>query len=237
MRLPSILFLMALVLGAGVLGVLQLESRVGATTVPGVIVLDVPGLDPTTAQDLTRRYEAPRETARRGSRPLGGARMEWVAVDAEVLSPFGLAATRARAERGEATVLFDPVGQSETDWHVGWSVVLGPDIRTGAAGRMARAVEVARAAEQVAEFVREQTGTRPFRVGLVLGDTPAADIDDLLAPIVAAADALPSFRRTSILVLGKRMPMSPRRLCVRIDRGRWDGRARPALGDLLQDGP
>lgn len=231
MRLPSILFLMALVLGAGVLGVLQLESRVGATTVPGVIVLDVPGLDPTTAQDLTRRYEAPRAAARRGSRPIGGARMEWVAVDAEVLSPFGLAATRARAERGEATVLFDPVGQDETDWHAGWSVVLGSDTRTGAAGG------VARAAEQVAEFVREQTGTRPFRVGLVLGDTPAADIDDLLAPIVAAADALPSFRRTSILVLGKRMPMSPRRLCVRIDRGRWDGRARPALGDLLEDGP
>jgi hypothetical protein len=215
MKLPTILILMALVLAAGVVGVQQLESRVGATTVPGVIVLDLPALDLAAAQDLTRSQRA--------------ARMEWVVIGSDPMSPFGIESTRRRTERGEATVLFDPARQGGAGRHDGWGVVIDSYAPTDAPGRAARA------GERAAEFVRAQSGTRPFLVGLVLGEEFGSDLKDLLPELVAAADSLPSFRRTTIIVLGERMPLSPKRLSVRIDLGRWDARARPAFADLLGD--
>jgi len=209
-----ILFLMALVLGAGVVSVQQLESRVGATTVPGVIVLDLPSLAMTSAQDLARAHT--------------GSLMAWISAGSEALAPFGLEPTLRRAERGEATVLFDADGAGETDWRAGWSVVLDEYPEQGAVGRAERAVA------RAADFVRAQDGTRPFRVGLALGADARIPIDDLLVQIEKAADALPSFRRTAIVVLGERMDSS-RRVFVRIDRGHWGTRAQPLLGDLLED--
>jgi len=213
MKLPMILFLMALVLGAGVVSVQQLESRAGATTVPGVIVLDLPSLGMLAAQDLAQYHE--------------GSRMSWIAAGTEALSPFGLEPTRRRAERGEATVLFDPAGAGGVDWRQGWSVVLDEYPERDAVGRAERAVA------RAVDFIRAQVGTRRFRVGLVMPADDQIAIDDLLVKIEQAADELPTFRRTAIIVLGERLDSS-RRVFVRIDRGRWDQRALPLLGDLLE---
>jgi hypothetical protein len=213
MRLPTILLLMALVLAAGVLSVAQLESRAGISSVPGVIVLDLPGLGLGEMQDLTSR--------------LPGARMEWVAAGAELLAPFGLAEGRRAIEAGEATVLFDAIDSGRPDWRRGWSVVLDEYPETDGAGRAERAVA------RAAEFLRGRTGTRPFRVGLVLDEQAAPDIDLLLEQLIEATTSLPSFRRTSLVVLGERMSVSPRRLSLRVDLGRWGVHARPALRDLL----
>ncbi|MHC4844540.1 MAG: hypothetical protein ACYTCU_00110 [Planctomycetota bacterium] len=219
MKLPMILFLMALVLGAGVLSVQQLESRVGATTVPGVIVLDLPSLAMTDAQDLARAHQ--------------GSTMAWITAGEQPLSPFDLAPTRRRTERGEATVVFDPAGagadgEGTSAWRQGWSVVLTEFPERDPVGRAERAVA------RAADFVAAQDGTRPFRLGLALGAEPRIPIDDLLVQIEKAADGLPSFRRTAIVVLGERLDAT-RRLFVRIDRGRWDHRALPLLADLLED--
>ena len=88
-----------------------------------------------------------------------------------------------------------------------------------------------------AGFLREQRGTRAFCVGLLLRELPADAATSLREPLLAALRDLPEFRRSSLVILGNRVPADPsRRLSLRIDLGRWLDRARPELADLLDAG-
>jgi len=219
LRLSHVLVLMALVLGAGVLSVGHLESDVGASTVPGVVVLEVPGLDVAVADALQAR--------------LPGGTREWVRAGEGPLQPFGAELAGRRAGEGAATLLISaPALPDPAAARSGWRVVIDTPAQPEEAPAAQRAVHVA------ADFVGQQAGVRAFLVALDPGplapDTSAA-IAELLAPLLAAADALPRIRRTAVVLLGARDGAGQRRLVLRWDRGRWGQRARPALHDLLEE--
>ncbi len=211
-RLPHILALMGLMLLAGVLSVRQLESRVGATTVPGIVIVDCPGLGVSAADAVLLR--------------IPGVGMQWVTADGQLLSPFdGSRVQRLRARgfacalvRSESAAPPESTDAARRDWGV-----LLEDLSASDAGAA------------LAAFVREQHGVRPFAVALDLAGAPVSELLTILEPLVAAAESLPSFRRTAIVVLGVREPDSARRLALRINSGTWANHDRPALLDLLDD--
>jgi hypothetical protein len=220
LRLSHILVLMALVLAAGVLSVGHLEADVGASTVPGVVVVEVPGLDLALADRLQQR--------------LPGASREWVPAGEGPLQPFGTELAARRAAEGAAALLVgasplpDPATTRE-----GWRVLI--DTSSGAAGEGSAAQ---RAARVNADFVRQQDGVRAFLAALdpgPPGPDATATLAELLEPLIAAADALPRIRRTAIVLLGERDGAGQRRLVLRWDRGRWGLRARPLLDDLVDE--
>ncbi|HTE05865.1 MAG TPA: hypothetical protein VK824_06695 [Planctomycetota bacterium] len=217
LRLWHVLALMSLILVAGVLSIQQLEAHVGRTTVPGVVCIDVPGMDAAMAQAVTRHWP--------------GALLQWAPAGSEPLSPFGPSAARALRSRGHATALLAPrlpadgsQAAPDPSLHEAWGVLVS-ELTAG------------RAAEELAAAVRAGDGVRPFLLGLVL---PAPTTEELIAAVarqVEAAETLPSFRRTTVLVLGAREPESKRRLVVRIDRGDLQRPPPPALADLLAETP
>ena len=251
LRLPHILVLMALVLGAGVVSVAILAP---GASVPGVVILDAPWAGDhelaALAADLggvVQRLPTAGDLAAAG--PLG---------------PFDPAWAAARAARGDLTALYslDPRlrrEQAGTDaaGRPAWRVVvdslpgLAPDARVDWAVASARDLLVA------------QGGTRPFAVGLALdpGTPPAAagsagpthrvsvarPLPDVVAPLVEALSGLPSYRRSTLVVLGGHHHDGPDddpddgkgRLVLRIDRGPGgqQGAVPPALADLLETRP
>lgn len=219
LRLPHVLILMTLILAAGVLSVRHLEADVGASSVPGVVVLEAPHLDAITATKLLAR--------------LPGASIQWVAADEGPLQPFDARLAARRADEGAAAVLISVPDLPDGGARDGWRVVIAdppaPDGRPAAEHAVLAA----------ADFVRQQTGLRAFLLAVDPGPLPepalATGLPELLAPLLAAADGLPRTRRTSLVVLGAREPSGVRRLTLRIDRGAWGPRARPALADLLVD--
>jgi hypothetical protein len=213
---------MTLILAAGVLSVHGLESYVGATSVPAVIVLDVASLQPGALQDLGRGRGGP----------------AWFAVDAndEPCAPFDRAFVRRAATGGTATLLLSTVGMGdEASLRSAWSVVIAPDPTQD--GASTPATDLAEAAGRLAAFVVEQHGTRPFLAGLHLGDVAPDRLERVVDPLLDAAASLPNYRRTSLVLLGARLPDRSRRVALRFDVGRWAGHARPALADLLEDIP
>jgi len=105
------------------------------------------------------------------------------------------------------------------EWRKTWRVLIAP--------------EAGDVLASLAAFVRAQSGTRPFLAGLVLPPSAdAAELPALLEPLLAAAETLPSFRRTSIVLLGERQSDSGVRVVVRLDRGS-DVPAPVTLIDLL----
>jgi hypothetical protein len=220
LRLSHVLVLMALVLAAGVLSVGHLESDVGASTVPGVVVVEAPGLDATLADLLQQR--------------LPGAGREWVAAPEGPLQPFGADLAARRVAEGAATLRVVAAPPADPDAaRRGWSVLI--DTSSGEAGAGGAAPTAARV---TADFMARQQGVRSFLVALEPGPPgadAAAELAELLAPLVTAADALPRLRRTAIVLLGARDGAGQRRLVLRWDRGRWGPRARPALADLLEE--
>jgi len=219
LRLPHVLILMALILAAGVLSVRHLESDVGASSVPGVVVLEVPALDASMASGLLLR--------------LPGASPQWVGVEEGPWHPFDVRLAAQRASQGSATVLISAAPLPADEARDGWRVRIEDPPSPAALPAEQRAVLAA------AEYVRQQTGLRAFLVavdpGALSAATLAADLPELLAPLLAAADALPRTRRTSIVLLGARESGGERRFVLRLDRGAWGPRARPALADLLED--
>ncbi len=233
-RLWHILLLMALILLAGMLSIQQLEAHVGRTTVPGLVILDVPGLDASAAEAAVRRWP--------------GALLQWAPADEEPLAPFGPDQVRALRSRGHASALLQPrrsasaadggapggpaaieapspgatPGDSDPDesLHRAWGVLI-------------RDVDVEQASATVADFVRGCDGVRPFVVGLQLQEPTVGELLAVVARQVDAAESLPGFRRTTVLVLGGREPQSQRRLVVRVDRGNIGRFPPPGLKDLL----
>ncbi|MBM3985553.1 MAG: hypothetical protein FJ296_07695, partial [Planctomycetes bacterium] len=121
LRLTQVLVLMALVLAAGVLSVGHLEADVGASTVPGVMVLDVPDLDQALADQLLQR--------------LPGASREWVPAGEGPLQPCGTELAARRAAEGAATlriVAEPPVDPAAA--RSGWRVLIDTSSAADAAG-------------------------------------------------------------------------------------------------------
>lgn len=229
-RLSHVAVLMTLILAAGVLSVQGLESYAGAASVPAAIVVDVPGLLPGSLLGLTGDRQEP----------------TWFAVEAtdELLSPFDRHFARRAALSGTSTLLLSTVPLvDETATRSAWNVLIAPDLpdpsdptaQRPAPSAIPDAKHELLAAQRLAAFVVEQRGTRPFLAGLRLGDRTEDSLAPLLDALMDAAAALPSYRRTSIVLLGERLPNSGRRVALRYDTGRWEGHMRPGLADLLED--
>jgi hypothetical protein len=222
LRLTHVLVLMTLVLVAGILSVHGLEAYVGATSVPGVVVVDVPGLEPGTLAGVGRGR--------------GGAAWFAVVASGEPCAPFDSAFARRAAAGGTATLLLaaTPLADRES-LRDAWGVVIAPD--AGSGSDAANLADVDAAAARLAAFVSTQHGTRPFLAGLTVDARPLDRIGALVDPLIEAAAALPPYRRTSVVLLGERLADPSRRVALRFDVGRWEGHARPALADLLEDIP
>jgi hypothetical protein len=214
-RLWHVFALMGLILVAGVLSVQQLEAHVGRTTVPGLLIIDAPRMDAAMADAAARRWP--------------GAQLQWAPAGSAPLSPCDPAIVRKLRARGHSSALLAPRAADATDaddavLHEAWGVLVSgasPD----------------QAASQLAACVQDCDGVRPFVFGLRL---PAPTTPELIADVgrlLSAAETLPSFRRTTVLVLGAREPSTHRRLIVRIDRGEVGHRPPPALAALLAGSP
>lgn len=213
LRLPHVLFLMALVLLSGVVSARLWEARVGGAIVPGVVLVDEPTLGESDVGRLLRRWP--------------DAVVERVPVGAAVLAPFGPAERELRARRGDTTALFtvDPSIPQR-----GWDFVHDRAMLGGDSPE--------RAMSAAADFLGTLRSVRPFVVAVALGPAGVPDVGAAIEPLVAAADALPGFRRTSVVVLGalRAHEQGWTRTVVRIDRGRWGGQRRAALADLRLGG-
>ena len=198
---------MALLLAAGVLSVRSLPDE---ARVQGTLVLAVPGL----TVELAQRLQCERADLRWAVLPVGDG----------TLAPFDEELVQDLAERGAAVALFVQPPQAEPppeSWRQSWRVLLAPE-----QGDVVASLEA---------FVRAQSGARPFLAGLVL--PPEAPLREIVERLASAADGLPAFRRTSLVLLGERQAGRPGRVVLRLDRG-GSARARPAtLTDLLEADP
>jgi hypothetical protein len=217
LRLPHVLALMALILAAGVLSVQQLEAHVGKTAVPGLLLVEAPGMGFDEAGALARRWP--------------GATLEWVAAEEGPLAPFDSGPVTRMRTRGWASVLVAPRAAATPPGEADAEAALRRKW-----GALVTELPADDAPARLAEFVATHTGARPFIAGFVRRDPSVAELLGTLAPLVAAAEALPSFRRTSIVVLGLHEPESRRRLALRIDRGPPSKASSRALLDLLGAG-
>ena len=207
LRLPHVLVLMALLLAAGVLSVGTLPEE---ARVQGTLALAVPGLTVELAQQL----QSERADLRWAVLPTGDG----------VLAPFDEEHVQAHVERGAAVALFVQPPQPEPppeSWRQAWRVLLAPE-----QGDVLASLEA---------FVRAQAGARPFLAGLVL--PPDAPLREIVERLAAAADGLPAFRRTSLVLLGERQAGRPGRVVLRLDRGAASRAAPATLTDLLETGP
>jgi len=209
MRLPSILVAMALLLLSGVVSVRVLETRMGGATVPGLIVIDAPGL---AQLDLTAIQGEHRSAV-----------LESVAGGPAPLAPFGSALMTRLRERGDRTALYTLV-----DSHLG-ALVEGPWTRRVTPSSAPAAVT------ESAALITELRSTRAFCVALALPEAGELDAAWMARVLVDAAETLPSFRRSSVVILGGRRRDAPgQRWSLRVDLGRWVGQAEPLLEDLLE---
>ncbi len=226
LRLPHVLVLMFLVLAAGVVSVKVLETQIGGATVPGIVLIDAPFLSGGDVDDLIRRWP--------------GAVEELIPAGEGALAPFEPAIVGRMAARGDATALFcldEAVSRQAQRAGAGdqpvWKAVLGEDVPAALDADRARLI-----VDWAAEYLRAQQQVQGFLLGVVFHTRLDPPLEPVVASLVQAADALPSFRRTSIVVLGDRLAgtREPVRRSVRIDRGEWRRRARPKLADLLEPG-
>jgi hypothetical protein len=207
LRLPHVLALMALLLAAGVLSVGTLPEGIG---VQGTLAISAPGLTLELAQQLQRER----------------ADLHWALLPAGdgALAPFDEELVHELVERGTAVALFVQPPQPELppeSWRQTWRVLIAPE-----EGDVLASLEA---------FLRAQSGTRPFLAGLIL---PAdAPLPELVERLTSAADGLPAFRRTSLVLLGERPSGRAGRVVLRLDRGGASHAAPATLTDLLEARP
>lgn len=212
MRLPSIFLLLALVLLAGVVSVRVLESRMGGATVPGLVLVEVPGLSHDDLEQLRSRH--------------AGAVLEAIVAPAAPLAPFDVARLTRLRDRGDRTALYTLAS--------GEDGVQAPDLWTKRRTTFP-APELESLVGEAAAFLAAQASTRAFCLALVLPAAGAGDGAALLQSLVTAAAELPSFRRSSIVLLGSpRADALGQRWSLRLDLGRWPRGPEPSLRDLLE---
>jgi hypothetical protein len=213
LRLTHVVVLMLLVLAAGVLSARHLAADAGAT-VPGLVVVD--------AGQLPEGGDLSRQAVR-----FPGSRLQLVGAGLTALAPLDESYAQRRAKEGAATALVSAAPLDEDVAHRAWQVAIGQPPRPAEVSPAERVAEVA------ADYLAAQTGVRAFVLALQPG--PETDLAALVARLEAAASALPRTRRTSLVILGARDQATGQRLTLRLDRGPWGQRARPALADLLED--
>ena len=219
MRLTHILAAMALILLAGLLSVKGLEEHSGRASVPGIVLVEAPHLDPNTLVNLEGRWP--------------GASLEWVKSGRAPLAPF-VDTLPHRQDAGEALVLFaDEAVDRAPDGSVApWLAVVDafPDLPSRPLTDWMF--------EAAARFVEARTGSRGYVLGLQLGAERLPDPAEAVEPLLAAARRAPSYRRTSLVLLGAHDENQPgHRWCLRIPVGDWSHRVRPGLADILVDTP
>jgi hypothetical protein len=232
-RMWHILALMALILLAGVLSVRELEDHVGRSTVPGVVVIDAPGMDFDAAEATVRRWPS--------------AGLLWAPAGEAPLSPFGPDIVRALRTRRHASALVRPrpatgpapdgdvvAPATDVPARAGMAPSDPDEALHDAWGVLARDLDPDAAAERLADFIRGCDGVRPFIVGLQFEAPTVSELVAAVARLVDAAESLPDFRHTTVVVLGMREPQAGRRLAVRMDLGDLDRAPPPGLRDLLE---
>jgi hypothetical protein len=245
LRLPHVLALMALILAAGVLSIGHLEADTGAGTVPGLVVIDAPWLDARAVAELSIEPlgdDQTRGLTAAGLPPaaishivgeLARARIQWVAAGEGRLQPFATDFAERRAAQGAATLLVDAAGDDDPALRRGWRVIIAAPEEPAAPDPAARAVQVA------ADYMRRQSGVRAFFIALdprlPEGTDAGSRLPALIEPLLAAAQALPRTRRTSVVLLGALEPEGRRRVALRFDVGSWSHHVRPGLADLLEE--
>ena len=220
MRLPSIIIGMGLILLAGVVSVTVMESSLGGFSAPGIVIVEAPGLDAAELDALAARWP-------------GATRERVIAVEGP-LEPFGRPVVAELSARGDITALFtlDPdfaeMARATEEGRTAWKVVVepGPELMPEQAA--------AWVTEAAATFTRAQVTVRVFAVGVVFPPNEPEGPEGLIAPLVTALDVLPRYRRSALVVLGRRD--GGMRPVLRLDRGDWSGRVRPRLSDLLARG-
>jgi len=229
LRLQHVLVLMTLILGAGVLVIRPLESHVGATTVGGAIVVELPDFGPEQSARLARRWSR--------------ARVGDVAVGATAGAPFDTEVAARRSAQGAATLLLqaghpEPLATRRTDFAV------QADFTRTAAGDLRSPGEALRAASAALVDVLEGgLGVRPLLALLRADAAGDPELAELLTELSRAAAGQPSFRATSIVLLGRREAAGAGRQSLRhvlrLDLGRTRATALSAglLDDLLDSAP
>lgn len=215
-RLPQILLAMAALLLLGVASVWYFETRMGGATVPGLVLVDVPGADRALLDELAA--------------PWPGARVEAVPAGQGLFAPFDDDLLAQLGRRGDSLVAYVEDGAGDLE---ALRAPTGPWTATLPALRP----EDEQVVERCSAYVTQQTSTRAFGVGLALASLPADPAASLVEPLRRALAGLPEFRRSALVLLGARDAADPsRRLCLRLDLGPWLKRARPELADLLDAG-
>jgi hypothetical protein len=211
MRLPSIIVVMTLVLVSGVVSIRVMESRMGGATVPGLIVVDAPGLTREHLVQIQARH--------------AGSSVEALEITSDPLGPFDVELLTRLRDRGDLVALYTLLdGEGgvlrPTLWHKRRSVFPDPPVET--------------AVDEVAAYVAAQHGTRAFFVGLTLPYEAPTDGIGPVRTLAAATAELPSFRRCSLVLVGaQRRNVDGQRWVLRVDLGRWVRDPEPALADLL----
>jgi len=164
---------------------------------------------------------------------LPGAVLVTAVAGGERFAPFDSSHVRACAVAGEVVVLLlgapppeGGEGLQELRRATGFPVVVAPGERAADRPLAVRA----------AELVELQDGTRPFLLGLDPAGAGPDHLQALASALRAATDGLPSYRSTTLVVLGERVAGGTHRLALRADLaprrpGRHD------LQDLLEDRP
>src|SRR5262245_3327265 len=180
-RLPQVLALMGLILAAGVVSVRELQSRRGPPSVPGLVVVDAPWLDGAALDPLLKSWPQARPT--------------WVRADAEPISPFGAEYVVGRTVRGARAVLVAPRdGDDPGPPAASFATVLD-----GSGDGLGGALTLA-------NHLTDNAGGLPFVAVLPLPAAERPRLDQILRTLQLAMTQLPSFRRTSLVVLGLREP-------------------------------
>lgn len=219
-RLPHVFLGMGLILAAGVASVLVLEARAGGASVPGVVVVEAPWL---AAADLVAL----------GGQALGGDRIvashvQDVPAGEGPLAPFDPDFASRLGSRGDVTALFTRHPELDRATTRGaWRNVF--DAFPVLAGRSS----AQRLVDEAQAFVRAQTGTRAFLVAVAPDPVEDGPANPALGGLAEALAVLPSYRRSSLVVLGARSADGTRTV-LRVDVGPWSGQSRADLGDLLE---
>jgi hypothetical protein len=211
LRLTHVLVMMVVIQLAGVLSVRGLEENVGATAVGGVVVIEAPDLD---VRDLEKLAESH-----------AGGLLASTPARPTALSPFDPSWVDRLADLGDATALFSTRPREDLEGlRDAWRVIIP------AVGDDEDPLDTT---QRVVNLMRSMRSARPFLIGVLTEDLDPAELAEMLGVLVETAEELPSYRRTSLVVLGRQMPANGRRFVLRYDVRLWGSRPPPELLDLV----
>ena len=81
--------------------------------------------------------------------------------------------------------------------------------------------------------MRSMRSARPFLFGILADELGRDELSEMIGTLAETAEALPSYRRTSLVVLGRVLPETGRRFVLRYDVRLSGSRPPPELMDLV----